>query len=172
MIQHHDGHILFSFDPGRFGNQQSNKVDQDGKSNREVPELTFPQLHALETLSGIAEEHCVRIAAEPGDILFINNWALVHGREAYKDDDAQNNRHVVRLWLHNTELGWKIPASMKIPWKAAFGSIDGDKINGTDEMLKSCNRNYPVVPTKEYRAPKYTAGSAAFLLEDSDEDGS
>lgn len=158
LIQYHDGHILLNFDPGRLGNQYSNK------ESKQIPELTPSQTQALETLSELAVDHCVKIAAQPGDILFINNWALVHGREAYQDgSDAQNNRHAVRLWLHNTELGWKIPPSMKVPWDAAFGSGDAN------ELKTPLSRNYPVVPTRDYKPPKYTAGSAAFLLEDSDE---
>lgn len=158
LIQYHDGNILLSFDPGRLGNQYSDK------DSRQIPELTSSQLQALETLSELAEEHCVKIAAQPGDILFVNNWALVHGREAYQDgSDTRNNRHAVRLWLHNTELGWKIPPNMKVPWDAAFGPADANDFKSTP------SRNYPVVPTRDYKPPKYTSGSAAFLLEDSDE---
>jgi hypothetical protein len=36
----------------------------------------------------------------PGDIQFVNNYTVLHGRTAFKDDaDRSRKRHVVRLWL-------------------------------------------------------------------------
>jgi hypothetical protein len=62
---------------------------------------------------------------------------------------------------------------MRIPWEAAFGPDGmGDK-NPENGWRKSeyrgsglFTRNYPVTPAPEYKPPKYTSGSAAFLLED------
>ena len=49
---------------------------------------------------------------------------------------------------------------MLVPWEAAFGP-DG---NGFPDL----ERSYAILPTLEYKPPKYTAGSAAFVLEDSE----
>jgi len=36
----------------------------------------------------------------PGDIQFVNNYTVLHGRTAFDDDeDKRKRRHVVRLWL-------------------------------------------------------------------------
>ncbi len=36
----------------------------------------------------------------PGDIQFVNNYTILHGRTAFTDDpDERQKRHVVRLWL-------------------------------------------------------------------------
>lgn len=37
---------------------------------------------------------------EPGDIQFVNNYTIMHGRSAFVDfEDVAKRRHVVRLWL-------------------------------------------------------------------------
>ena len=37
---------------------------------------------------------------EPGDIQFVNNYTIMHGRSAFVDfAEAEKRRHVVRLWL-------------------------------------------------------------------------
>ncbi len=37
---------------------------------------------------------------QPGDIQFVNNYTVLHGRTAFEDDgDKRKRRHVVRLWL-------------------------------------------------------------------------
>jgi alpha-ketoglutarate-dependent taurine dioxygenase len=37
---------------------------------------------------------------QPGDIQFIANATILHAREAYDDhDDANERRHLLRLWL-------------------------------------------------------------------------
>lgn len=93
-------------------------------------------------------------------MVFINNWAVLHARESYHDD-ATATRHLVRLWLRNKELGWEIPESMKTPWESSFGA----------RAKRVVNRQYPVAPMPEYMEPKFTNGSAAFILEESDEEG-
>jgi hypothetical protein len=115
------------------------------------------QQSALSSLLRAAERHQVRISLRTGDILYFNNWALLHRRDSYQDNDA-TSRHLVRLWLRNSQLGWKVPSSLSVPWDAAF------KNNGKVEQV------YALEPIPEYKVPKYTAGSAAFLIEDSDED--
>ena len=68
---------------------------------------------------------------------------------------------------------------MKSPWVAAFGPDGtGDKSVSRDKRnFRGWNgagqvpRLYPVVPDLDYKVPKYTAGSAAFVLEDSESEG-
>jgi hypothetical protein len=123
--------------------------------------LTPSQLEALEVLSTLASKYRHRLDTKAGDIVFINNLALLHARDSYVDSKQGPGRHFVRLWLRNPELAWNIPESMRVPWEAAFGPGG----NGYPGLKKK----YPALPTLEYKPPKYTAGSAAFILEDSDD---
>jgi hypothetical protein len=41
---------------------------------------------------------------EPGDIQFLNNRAILHGRTGFEDHaDVRQRRHLIRLWLHVPE---------------------------------------------------------------------
>jgi len=142
-----------SADPARIGPHPS---IQDGR----IPELLPAQKDALAVLQQTATEQQILLPTRQGDMVFINNWAVLHARESYHDD-ATATRHLVRLWLRNKELGWEIPESMKTPWESSFGA----------RAKRVVNRQYPVAPMPEYMEPKFTNGSAAFILEESDEEG-
>jgi hypothetical protein len=59
---------------------------------------------------------------EEGDIRFINNRGLLHGREWFHDSDtsAESRRHVIRLWLRNADLQWSLPPALKLAWARIF----------------------------------------------------
>ncbi|CAM1502688.1 Fc.00g074640.m01.CDS01 [Cosmosporella sp. VM-42] len=149
----HDGKLLASVDPHRLGPHPS-------MTNSNIPALTEAQLYALQAVSESAYRTELQLKLQTGDLLFFNNLALLHRRDAYKDDDS-SSRHMVRLWLRSQKLGWSIPDSILTPWKAAYG-----------ENRKILARIYPLVPMSSYPEPKYTTSSAAFMIEDSDESDS
>ena len=57
----------------------------------------------------------------PGDMQFINNYHVLHGRTAYEDDRrAGRVRHLKRLWLETTVLTSRPPyfANHRTHWSA------------------------------------------------------
>lgn len=67
---------------------------------------------ALERVEALADDPAnhVLMALEPGDIQFINNYHVMHGRTAYEDDrDAGCIRHLKRLWLETEVLADRPP---------------------------------------------------------------
>ncbi|KAK3297181.1 uncharacterized protein B0H64DRAFT_119847 [Chaetomium fimeti] len=150
--------VLISVDPGRLGLHPAT-----AKTGHEscIPALSPSQLDSLEILSALASKHQYCLDMEQGDMVFINNLSLLHARDSYIDPKDGPGRHFVRLWLRNSKLAWTIPQSMRAPWEAAFGP-EG---NGFPGLVK----RYPVTPTPVYKPPKYTAGSAAFVLEDGED---
>ncbi|RSL52798.1 hypothetical protein CEP53_007971 [Fusarium sp. AF-6] len=150
VLSFHDGKLLASLDPARLGPHPS-------MSNTNIPTLTEDQLHALQAVSEAASQSEVRLDLQTGDLLFFNNLALVHRRDAYTDH-ASSSRHMVRLWLRSQKLGWAIPDGMLPPWEAAYG----------ESRKKNKAALYPIVPEVEYPAQKYTTSSAAFMIEDSE----
>lgn len=144
----HDGRLMASIDPNRFGPHPSS-------GPTDIPSLTPLQRSALERISKAAYRTELRLRLDTGDILFFNNWALLHRRDSYTDGE-DTSRHMVRLWLRNSKLGWSVPDSLLPPWFAAYG----------DNGIR--NRLYPLMPMPDYKVPKYSAGSAAFMIEDSD----
>lgn len=142
------GNLFLSMDPARVGPRIS---APDGLT----PPLSREQEDALAAVNVAAQKHQVRLDSRPGDLVYLNNWGLLHAREAYQDD-KDKSRHLVRLWLRNGDLGWPIPASMRPPWESAFG-----------EAAKLVpNRLYPLAPMPEYMESKYTNGTAAFVPDD------
>ncbi|TLD09904.1 hypothetical protein PgNI_06600 [Pyricularia grisea] len=187
LISYHDGKVMASLDPGRLGRQQANPEHVPNKASTgagsslfRVPTLTQVQRDALAVFDQLAHKHKISVGAQAGDILFVNNLALVHARDAYTDEEAAGGqrRHAVRMWLHDEKLAWSRPAGMRAPWLAAFGYHfkpqgsmgDAAEDDNSARARRIVNRKYPIVPAADYRIPKYTAGSAAFVLDSSDDE--
>lgn len=73
-----------------------------------APRLTETAKRALARLVELADdpENHVHMALDPGDIQFINNYHVMHGRTAYRDGGRNSGRvrHLKRLWLETRVL--------------------------------------------------------------------
>jgi len=73
----------------------------------DAPRLTDRALEALTWMQDMAEGggYSVMMDFQPGDMQFINNYHVLHGRTAYADDRAAGKiRHLKRLWLETEVL--------------------------------------------------------------------
>lgn len=73
----------------------------------EAPRLTEAAQSALRRVVELTEDPSfhVKMALRPGDMQFINNFHVMHGRTAYEDDRAAGRvRHLKRLWLETAVL--------------------------------------------------------------------
>ncbi|MEI9929142.1 MAG: TauD/TfdA family dioxygenase [Rhizomicrobium sp.] len=64
-------------------------------------------LEALDTVSAMARDpkYNVYMDLQPGEMQFINNYHVLHGRTSYEDDAALGHkRHFKRLWLATNYL--------------------------------------------------------------------
>ncbi|KAI2643736.1 Clavaminate synthase-like protein [Xylaria nigripes] len=152
LLGFQSGNLVMSADPARIG-------PHPAIAHGRIPDLLPVQKEALASLQQTAREMQVRLPTRQGDIAFINNWSVLHARGSYQDSD-QATRHLIRLWLRNEKYSWEIPESMKTPWEASFGQ----------KAKRIVNRQYPVAPMPEYMEPKFTNGSAAFVVDESDGD--
>jgi TfdA family taurine catabolism dioxygenase TauD len=78
----------------------------------DAPRLTPLQREALQTVVAMADDPSNHVLMElpPGDIQFINNYHVLHGRTAYADDVAGGKvRHLKRLWLETEVLSSRPP---------------------------------------------------------------
>jgi hypothetical protein len=78
----------------------------------DAPRLTPLQREALQTVVAMADDPSNHVLMEllPGDIQFINNYHVLHGRTAYEDDvPAGRVRHLKRLWLETEVLASRPP---------------------------------------------------------------
>ena len=126
---YHRGNLMFSMDPARLGPREGNRA----------PPLTGEQEAALIILQTVARKHQVKLDHRPGDLVFLNNYTVLHAREAYEDGDS-TSRHLVRLWLHNPTLGLPIPDGFHLIWDCTFG----------ERSKKIINHSYPVIPMPLY----------------------
>jgi len=89
----------------------------------DAPRLSPIQREALQSVVELADDpdHHVLMDLQPGDMQFINNYHVLHGRTAYEDDrSAGKVRHLKRLWLETTVLASRPPvfANRSTHWSA------------------------------------------------------
>lgn len=93
VFTEHDGRLFCRFIP------QYIKASQ---RHAEAPRLTELQIEALDTVAAMARdpEFNVYMDLQPGEMQFIDNYHVLHGRMEYEDDVASGQkRHLKRLWL-------------------------------------------------------------------------
>ncbi|KAH8879554.1 Clavaminate synthase-like protein [Thozetella sp. PMI_491] len=162
LVQEVDGKIMMSLDPGRLGLYDGHLANHaNNRAHGAIPGLNDAQRHAFQVLNEVAQTYRLRLDLQVGDMLFINNWTMLHARDHYID--GESSRHLVRLWLHDSTKDWEIPPVLRIPWEAAFG-IDGE----AKTSRAKGQRIYAIVPPAEYKMPRYAVGSASFTIEDED----
>ena len=54
----------------------------------------------FDLLDTVADEHRLEVPFDSGDMLFVNNYTVLHGRDAHEPvDDEQRKRLLLRIWL-------------------------------------------------------------------------
>jgi hypothetical protein len=99
VFSEHAGRIFVRFIP---------KYIYASQRHREAPRLPALARQALETVSTMANDPQFNVYMDlrPGEMQFINNYHVLHGRTAYVDDAASGHkRHLKRLWLATRSLG-------------------------------------------------------------------
>ncbi|KAJ5637417.1 hypothetical protein N7490_007296 [Penicillium lividum] len=81
-------------------------------THQEMNMLTPIQVEALDALHFLAEKFHVAMKLEKGDMQFINNLSMIHARNSYVDD-AENRRHLLRLWLRDPQNSWITPDPLR-----------------------------------------------------------
>lgn len=82
----------------------------------EAPRLSAKTLEALDAVSAMARDprYNVYMDLQPGEMQFINNYHVLHGRTAYEDDaQSGHKRHFKRLWLATRYLKDRPPRFRK-----------------------------------------------------------
>ena len=117
LLYYHEGHIILNF--LRYPLEGSG----NGTRAKDLPHLSEKQRELLDLVQSIAARHQVQLHMQPGDLTFINNFAMLHAREAFVDDYF-NSRYLVRLWLKNDHLAWKLPRPLQIGNQTVFNKDD------------------------------------------------
>lgn len=74
--------------------------------HQDAPRLTAKQIEALDMLEALARREDMHVAMplKRGEMQFIYNYHVFHGRTAYEDAEGQPPRHLKRLWLASHSL--------------------------------------------------------------------
>ncbi|KAF3935074.1 hypothetical protein ABW20_dc0109248 [Dactylellina cionopaga] len=87
--------------------------------------LTLLQAEALDSVHFAAEQHAIHIQLQKGDLQFLNNLAVVHSREEFRDasiGDGAERRHLIRIFIKNPERAYALPPQLD----GAFSEIYPD----------------------------------------------
>ncbi len=117
---------VFAVRDGHFTSQYSRTFVEAAQRIPEVPRMSAAQDEALDLLAEVAEELCLQMTLEPGDIQLLNNHVIYHARTAYEDDEAaDSDRLLLRLWL-------SVPNSRPLPhgFEVLWGSIQPGALRG------------------------------------------
>lgn len=101
-------------------------VGLGGDSSFQVRSAVTPeQREALDAVELIARHDQLTLRLQPGDLTFVNNFSVIHSREAWNDpEDGTSSRYMVRLWIKNPSRAWDLPPSLQRGNAAVF-QVDG-----------------------------------------------
>ncbi|MED7789588.1 TauD/TfdA family dioxygenase [Francisella sp. 19X1-34] len=84
-----------------------NKYNVD--DNHSMSKLSHKQIEAMDYLDDVLNKLSWKFLLQPGEILFINNFTILHARSAFEDYIQENKKRLLlRLWL-------SMPNSRKLP---------------------------------------------------------
>ncbi|WP_240791221.1 TauD/TfdA family dioxygenase [Roseomonas sp. AR75] len=124
---------------GGFTSQYSRTYVELAQGMPGVPPLTAQQVEAMDLLAALAEELCVEMPFEPGQIQLMNQHVTYHGRTAYSDDvepgaAAGSRRNLLRIWL-SSPLSRALPAGHAGQWgDVRAGALRGGAMPGRSAL--------------------------------------
>jgi hypothetical protein len=127
---------VFSRGPdGAFTSQYSRTYVEMAQGSPGVPPLTPQQVEAMDMLAALADELCVEMPFEPGQIQLMNQHVTYHGRTAYADDAAHGaKRNLLRIWL-SSPLSRALPAGHAAQWgDTRAGALRGGAMPGRSAL--------------------------------------
>jgi alpha-ketoglutarate-dependent taurine dioxygenase len=123
---------IFNKDNGNFVVRYLRHFINVAQDIEGVPKMTAQQIEALNLVEQLADNAalCADMDFEPGDIQILNNFVSLHSRAGYEDDENEK-RHLLRLWL-------SAPNSRPLTssFKVLFGKVGAGEIRGGVPMNK------------------------------------
>lgn len=118
---------------GAFTSQYSRTYVELAQGMPGVPPLTPAQVEAMDLLAALAEELCVEMPFEPGQIQLMNQHVTYHGRTAYQDG-ADGRRNLLRIWL-SSPLSRALPPGHAGQWgDVRAGALRGGAMPGRSAL--------------------------------------
>jgi len=118
---------VFCWHQGRLSVRFNQKAILTAEQLPGVPPLTQLEKDAINKVAELAmrEDNVFTAMLQRGDIVLVNNWDVMHNRQAFVDyDDPNLKRRLLRLWVN-------IPKVRPLPWEIADHYNTGHR-EGTD----------------------------------------
>lgn len=109
LLYYHEGKPILNF--SRRTLTSNDKFPRSRQSSTFEP-LTEAQAEAIDAVHFTAVKHGLEIDLLPGDMCFLNNLGLMHGRNSF-EDNSESKRYFLRLWLRDPERAWGIPDGLR-----------------------------------------------------------
>jgi hypothetical protein len=102
---------------GKFTSHYSRTYIESAQLLDQVPKMDGAQWEAMDLLHAIAEELCMEMVLNPGDIQFLNSHVTYHARSEFDDDPRPEfRRRLYRLWLSTPESR-ALPEGHEVLWR-------------------------------------------------------
>jgi hypothetical protein len=91
---------VFNFRNGWFSCRYGRQYIDSTQRFEQVPRMTPQQVEALDMMDALLAELKMNMQFQRGDIQFLFNHVILHGRTAFEDwPEPERKRHLMRLWL-------------------------------------------------------------------------
>ncbi|CAG8956683.1 hypothetical protein HYFRA_00012227 [Hymenoscyphus fraxineus] len=116
-----------------------------------IPAITEAHAEALDALHFLGEKYHIGLDVQQGDIQYVNNLAVFHARDGFRDTPEQQyvlspssdnfdlffilfsellltvyRRHLIRLWLRDPENAWPTPEAWKQRWDQLYDGVTAE----------------------------------------------
>jgi hypothetical protein len=132
FIHSRGGKVMFS-----FSRYPLTGYGEFRKRNSKLPPVTERQLEALNALQILCGHHAFSLPTRAGDIVYMNDMALLHGRQPFDEDGQPLQRHLLKLCLRDPTRAWPVPSGLQPVKDRVFGPNQAD---GTRE--EECRLTY------------------------------
>ena len=92
-----------SFHAGKLSLRHNSGYAKSSQRHPDCPRLTEDQIRVMREIDRLSFDPEIHFSTrlERGDMLFLNNYQVMHARSAFVDHEApEKRRHLMRLWLH------------------------------------------------------------------------
>ncbi|KAK3075905.1 hypothetical protein LTR53_000334 [Teratosphaeriaceae sp. CCFEE 6253] len=89
--------------------------------NPDLPTPTQAQLDALDAVQSTGQANGFPLPIAKGDMLFVNDMAIMHARRGFSEHGQYLKRHLVKMFFHDPAQGWTVPASVEGERERMYG---------------------------------------------------
>lgn len=82
----------------------------------------------MDAVQFMAAANSVEVPMTKGDIIFVNDQAMLHARSSFSDKDS-SQRHLLKMFLRDPEYSWPVTGAAMEQRQKIYGSncVDGTR---------------------------------------------